>query len=937
MNPLMDSLQKGNLKRIRQACANCRRRKTKCSGERPVCFHCRRNKHTCVYEPYSVTVGDNPPNAPVTSNAENTQLLQRISLIESRLAELSGQTVQQPSPLVDLGPPEQQISLSQRANPGIHSLLNPSQSVLSSVIDTYFTHVHNQPYSNFQETTFRQGLQNDTLPRCLILAVLASAVRFSTHEFYAGRSVEASEVYAREAWLSVLTDHLTVEDNMGVHVVQTVNMLAVIDYTANLLLKPLAGRVNSGWLKIGLAARISQGLGLMREPDGWLPVAEQEERRRAFWSVYLLDKLISCGRSRPLVILDQDCHVQLPCDESTVRQGETKKTYTLLQLLNWNTKISDTPSPFALVILLASIFGRCTRYVYANRHTDEIPPWGTKSEYSAINSSLLLFESYAKMGNTSVVDMLTGSVGTIDHQELGHRVYAHTLFHLCHCLLNHPFVLSLCLKPFGSKVPHSFVTRALQNGLDHATQLVNLLRDVSDAGGLVESSFYAYCVAIAGGILSIASHEESQSVLCRPSEMLECFQHGIDILDRLAEFWTHAANMSVRLRDFHAQRHSLGSVLDATGVPRDLDPMSEETFWSMLDYSIMGSNPRKASSAPGSNVPSMPSPTSWARGSDILAAASPRVHTSHEDIFCGLSPALRLDEVEYLLNELCHGSVACRDRNADRFSFPSRFMCSQFAPSLEIKMRIPQSRPTHRHLFLDHINMTSNNQSSPWEAVASGTTAAILANIIVYPLDTIKTKLQVQVHSRPKCTETKEDESRSPPPMPMSYDNVIDTVSHVVQEEGISGLYRGLSSSILSTASMNFVYFYWSTKARTVHRHFLKRHNIPDSNGIVKELLLGAVGGAMAQICTNPIAVIVTRQQTCRAADEAKSIFGVLKDIVSSEDGWTGLWRGLKVNLILVVNPMITYGLYQWLRGGLLRFRKPLGSADAFRAYKPSL
>lgn len=70
----------------------------------------------------------------------------------------------------------------------------------------------------------------------------------------------------------------------------------------------------------------------------------------------------------------------------------------------------------------------------------------------------------------------------------------------------------------------------------------------------------------------------------------------------------------------------------------------------MLDYSIMGSNPRKTSSATGSDVPSMPSPTSWVLGTDFLTAASPRVNTSHEDMFHGLSPALRLNEVEYLLN-----------------------------------------------------------------------------------------------------------------------------------------------------------------------------------------------------------------------------------------------------------------------------------------------
>lgn len=107
----------------------------------------------------------------------------------------------------------------------------PPPAVLASVIDTYFEHVHNQPYSYFQEISFRQKLESNALPRCLILAVLSSAVRFSVHEYYGGRTREASEMYARESWLSVLADHLTVEGNLNVHVVQSVNLLAVVDYT----------------------------------------------------------------------------------------------------------------------------------------------------------------------------------------------------------------------------------------------------------------------------------------------------------------------------------------------------------------------------------------------------------------------------------------------------------------------------------------------------------------------------------------------------------------------------------------------------------------------------------------------------------------------------------------------------------------------------------
>lgn len=108
------------------------------------------------------------------------------------------------------------------------------------MIDTYFIHVYNQPYSYFQEASFRQKLDSHLLPRCLVLAVLASAVKFSTHEYYAGRTKEATEKYARESWMSVLTDYMAAEENMNVHVVQTVNLLAVVDYTGMVVLAPWA-------------------------------------------------------------------------------------------------------------------------------------------------------------------------------------------------------------------------------------------------------------------------------------------------------------------------------------------------------------------------------------------------------------------------------------------------------------------------------------------------------------------------------------------------------------------------------------------------------------------------------------------------------------------------------------------------------------------------
>ncbi|KAJ5829277.1 Peroxisomal adenine nucleotide transporter [Penicillium chrysogenum] len=215
-------------------------------------------------------------------------------------------------------------------------------------------------------------------------------------------------------------------------------------------------------------------------------------------------------------------------------------------------------------------------------------------------------------------------------------------------------------------------------------------------------------------------------------------------------------------------------------------------------------------------------------------------------------------------------------------------------------------------------------QLPPWNGVVSGTTAAILANTLVYPLDIVKTRLQVQIQKRELKADGRDTIEHA------DYHNALDATLHILREDGICGLYSGLNSSIFGTASMNFAYFYWSAVARSLLQSVPRLHDLSQESKIVKELALGAVGGAMAQLCTNPIAVISIRQQTRKAGEKGISMWTTMMEIVQSEDGWTGLWRGLKVNLILVVNPMITYGVYQSLRGQLVSHKKGPSSLDAF-------
>jgi hypothetical protein len=147
-----------------------------------------------------------------------------------------------------------------------------------------------------------------------------------------------------------------------------------------------------------------------------------------------------------------------------------------------------------------------------------------------------------------------------------------------------------------------------------------------------------------------------------------------------------------------------------------------------------------------------------------------------------------------------------------------------------------------------------------------------------------------------------------------------------VAHEGVAGLYAGMAGSLLGVASTNFAYFYWYTVVRTI---YMSRRTLQTAPGTAVELSLGAIAGALAQLFTIPVAVVTTRQQTM-SKHERKGMVATAMDVINSEDGWTGLWRGLRASLVLVINPSITYGAYQRLREALYPGKKTLKPWEAF-------
>jgi hypothetical protein len=160
------------------------------------------------------------------------------------------------------------------------------------------------------------------------------------------------------------------------------------------------------------------------------------------------------------------------------------------------------------------------------------------------------------------------------------------------------------------------------------------------------------------------------------------------------------------------------------------------------------------------------------------------------------------------------------------------------------------------------------------------------------------------------------------------YTSTWNAISRIMAEEGIQGLYAGMNGSLVGVASTNFAYFYWYTVARTLYTKSAGPSAAAPSTAI--ELSLGAAAGALAQLFTIPVAVVTTRQQTASKADR-KGLIATAQEVIEGPDGVSGLWRGLKASLVLVVNPAITYGAYERLKTIFFPGKTKLKPWEAFR------
>lgn len=265
--------------------------------------------------------------------------------------------------------------------------------------------------------------------------------------------------------------------------------------------------------------------------QGGSPI-ELETRRRTFWSVYLLDRLVSCGRNRPPTLLDSDCTIRLPCKDHDFSGGLPSTSTTLDTVLEIPI---DAPlgqsAPFALTIFMASVLGSVVRWALQQKPDETRLPWDCRSTFSRIRGALLSFESYTEATESfdAFESALTHSFPSQDNTNFGatscHFVFSHVLYHINQCLLFHPFLLRQRLKAHHTRIPPSFLREAICNSQEHAVFLTRILRRYLHHPGDTIPSFFGYAAVLAGGIHHLHSRAGASSVPGNPTELLAvCIQ-----------------------------------------------------------------------------------------------------------------------------------------------------------------------------------------------------------------------------------------------------------------------------------------------------------------------------------------------------------------------------------------------------------------------------
>eukprot|EP00578_Thalassiosira_sp_NH16_P031061 CAMPEP_0181077390 /NCGR_PEP_ID=MMETSP1071-20121207/926_1 /TAXON_ID=35127 /ORGANISM="Thalassiosira sp., Strain NH16" /LENGTH=372 /DNA_ID=CAMNT_0023158633 /DNA_START=139 /DNA_END=1257 /DNA_ORIENTATION=+ len=255
--------------------------------------------------------------------------------------------------------------------------------------------------------------------------------------------------------------------------------------------------------------------------------------------------------------------------------------------------------------------------------------------------------------------------------------------------------------------------------------------------------------------------------------------------------------------------------------------------------------------------------------------------------------------------------------------------------------------------YTSNAHQNTVNEKDLLHAI-SGSIGSALSITLSYPLETVRTRLQVDASltAHPSFLlvykigrhEGFGGLYRGLMSLVVAAHPSFLLVYKIGKHEGLRGLYRGWISLVVALMALNFVYFYCF--------HALRRgmmgHDIVGNgslNKVLVDLIVGYLAGVVAVLVTGPLWLVNTRLKLQGVNigqagtgggskhNMKQQYTGIVHCLykISNDEGILTLWHGTFTSIILALNPAIQLGVYEMLK----RHHLIIGDADSGGSLEP--
>lgn len=537
-------------KRLPLACIVCRRKKIRCSGEKPACKHCLRARIPCVYK---VTTRKAAPRTDYMA-----MLDKRLKRMEDRILKMVPKSEQDPSaanvvraqvkPQLPSSATASKQSAKKRAADeafgadfdswarqpsktktatttttttedsnkptslqvqeqedgkllveGRDAL--PTKEIQVHLADIFFENIYGQAYHLLHKPSYMRKLKADNLPPVLVLSVCAISARFSNHPIFAGKP----HFLRGEEWALAAREIVTRRyDWPNITILTCLLILGLHEF----------GTCQGGrsWALGGMAIRMAFALQLHKDleydPTGTNPATQlsfidREIRRRTMWACFLMDRFNSSGTDRPMFIKEDTLRIQLPIKEKLFQldmPGPTEDLdgsvpHPVPKDQGQLSSAKDNMGVAAYMIRSIALWGKIISFLnQGGKEADKHSMWDSDSQYFAL---LKQAEDFAP-GLPDGLKYTSENLHLHDTEGMANQFLFLHISIQQNILFMNRFAVSSPSGLSQSDVPKTFVTKAGAKAFAAANKISDLLRDSDNY--LIAAPFVGYCAFLSSTV-----------------------------------------------------------------------------------------------------------------------------------------------------------------------------------------------------------------------------------------------------------------------------------------------------------------------------------------------------------------------------------------------------------------------------------------------------